>query len=122
MNQENEKLMEEYEKLASEVRLGLESPFLLCSSLSPLTLSILLTSGMSLQSLLPAFLWPASPPSPPNLSTQTHLVIADSPVARSFTGPFLPLYLGSRMALVSMPTYVGPWTQRLSWKWDVAQW
>lgn len=108
MNQENEKLMEEYEKLASEVRLGPESPSHCAPHLSTLTLPTPLTSGMSLQSLLTAFVWPCLPTVFCPLSTKSHLVIADSLIAHSFTDPFLPLYLGSHVAFVSMTTYVGP--------------
>lgn len=55
VNQENEKLMEEYEKLASEVWLGQRAPSHCAPYPAPLNVPtpLTLTAGMSLQSILP---------------------------------------------------------------------
>lgn len=69
VNQENEKLMEEYEKLASEVRLEPEPLPTVLLTLSPLTSNPNLWHG--LQSSFQGLSALAAPPSPARLQTKT---------------------------------------------------
>ena len=124
VNQENEKLMEEYEKLASEVRLGLRGPPplpYLCSPNPALPLlPTQLSPGLDLQSLPLLRVAVASPSLLlPSLPTPCPLPPTQAPVIHSSSIQLLVHFsihssLASLLALCALPTYTGPWTQKLT--------